>query len=81
MASRMLVTSEPLPDRLTAQGRIANMEADVREAAAVARKRLLETGSKHHVAGWVVDEEGWQMGLIQTQPPTVQVGMRMTRPD
>lgn len=53
---RILVSFEPLPERATAQERIAHAGTDVREAMAKLDRRLRDQASHLSVDGYVVDE-------------------------
>lgn len=52
---RMLVAFEPLPERETAQERIAHSGTDVREAMALVDRRLLDKAMS--IDGYIVDVE------------------------
>lgn len=53
---RILQTFQPLPQRESAQERIAQMGTDVREAMALADKRLRDQAATLSAQGWTVDE-------------------------
>lgn len=53
---RVLIAFEPLPKRLTAQERVATLDADVREAAGKVERRLRDRAATYHVTGWTEAE-------------------------
>jgi hypothetical protein len=65
---RILQVFIPLPERETAAERIACMEADVRDAAQQAKRKLEDYAETLSVQGWKPDQDGeyavWQRNLI-----------------
>jgi hypothetical protein len=79
MASRprILQVVEVLPERATHAERIATLDADVREAAASARKRLEDHSVRYHNTGWTIDEQGWEMAVLPNH--MILVSCRLVR--
>lgn len=71
--ARILQVVEELPVRATPAERIAMIDADVREAAAVARRRLEDHASQFHSTGWAIDDESWDMEPLPDRMILVRV--------
>lgn len=71
--ARILQVIEQLPERATTAERIATLDADIREATAVARKRLEDHALQFHTTGWAIDEESWEMAAMPDHMILVRV--------
>jgi hypothetical protein len=72
---RVLQVTEELPPRATSAEVIATLDADIREAAAVARKRLEDHASQFHNTGWALEEDSWEMAALPDRMILVRVRM------
>lgn len=69
----------PLPAYATDAERIASLDADVREAAGQAEKKLREYAQKFVVTGWVADDDA-EYAVTHTPTGRTLVGrLRITR--
>lgn len=76
MATRKLVTYMPLPDRATSAERIATLDADVREAAGVARTKIEHHAQRFTNTGWTLDDDSWEMVMLPGYKMIVTANVR-----
>lgn len=76
---RQMGAMERLPDRATPAERVATLDADVREAADKARKRIMDTfvAKGYNATGYSIDDESWTMAVVDR---TVIVTVQAVRP-
>ena len=59
---RTLINFQPLPDRKGAGLYRPIIEADIKAAAELAEKKILDRAQKYHVTGW--REEEWSFDVV-----------------
>jgi hypothetical protein len=74
--ARRVIMREDLPTRATPAERVANLDADIRDATAKLRRRLSDYASKYTVTGWTIDEGAWEMAVADRKVVCI---MRLTR--
>jgi len=78
VSARVLVANAELPEYLTRKGRIAGLDADIREAAAKLRRTLEDKAATYSVGGYTIDDESWELAATGR---VVVLSVKITRPD